>query len=136
MKIKKGFWRTEDGRKAHILDVQNGLAIGWVGDLMHGWRLDGTSLTLSSFNLVGRWIVEPEWDWSVTCHWFNWLSYDEEEGWLLSSHKPWYKGKERYTCDGSWDAPVPEEHEPKWKGHPKDSIVCRPGFKPGMEVRS
>jgi hypothetical protein len=136
MKLKKGLWRTESSHKADVVAIKHGMVIGWVNDSGQQWKIDGECITAPSHKIVGSWIVKPEWDWSTTCHWFNWLSYDEDLGWLLSSHEPWYNGKERLTYEGSWDAPVPEEHEPKWKGDFKDSIVCRPGFKPGMEVRA
>ena len=57
MKLKKGFWLTEDGRKAKVVDIKHGFAIGWVGDSAVQWRIDGTCLTLSFFNLVGPWLV-------------------------------------------------------------------------------
>ena len=127
MTIAKGFWRTEDGVKAEVVDVRNGLAIGWVNDHPHTWRTNGTSNSCNMFNLTTPWIDKPEWDWSTTPPWMNWLAMDEGEFWYLYTNKPTLSGNgfSSGESDDVWF--VPKQHAPKWSGNWKDSLVGRPG---------
>lgn len=128
MTITKGFWRTEDGIKAEVVDVRNGFAIGWVNDYSHTWFENGTSIAMSLFNLTEPWIDKPEWDWSTTPPWMNWLAMDDGEFWYLYTNKPTRTSSgfsPSEPDDDIWF--VPKQHAPKWSGNPKDSLVGRPG---------
>lgn len=75
MTITKGFWRTEDGNKAEVVDVRGGAAIGWIGDLPYKWDLEGNlkmSFMVKDLSKLSEpWIDKPEWDWSTTPPWMN-----------------------------------------------------------------
>lgn len=93
MKIKKGFWRTEDGRKAQVVDVRHGFAIGWVSDCSVQWRINGTK---ADHFILSRQKVFPSFcDWlddEVPIHWlaeFLQLIHDTPNlDWLLLTKRP------------------------------------------------
>lgn len=124
MTITKGFWRTEDGVKAEVVDVRNGFAIGWVNDYAHTWSENGISIAMSLFNLTEPWIDKPEWDWSATPPWFNWLAMDSNDRWFLYADKPDINYKNWYAIKF---IDIPPQYAPKWSGDWKDSLVGRPG---------
>lgn len=128
MTITKGFWRTEDGNKAEVVDVRGGAAIGWIGDLPYKWDLEGNlkmSFMVKDLSKLSEpWIDKPEWDWSTTPPWLNWLAMDDDGLWYLFQSKPDIRSTTR--CRGHVVS-VPKEYAPKWSGDWKDSLVCRPG---------
>lgn len=129
MTITKGFWRTRDGRKAEAVDVRNGIAIGRIDSTPFCWNEKGT--TREPFNcttdLTEPWIDKPEWDWSTTPPWMNWLAMDAGNYWYLYKHKPKLSVTifSAVESDDVWF--IPKQHAPKWSGDFKDSLVGRPG---------
>lgn len=129
MTITKGFWKTRNGQKAEVVDVRNSFAIGWLCDGPHKWRMDGVSSLINDYNLTEPWIDKPEWDWSTTPSWLNWLAMDDPNYWYLYGHKPTLSDNgfsAAAESDDVWF--VPKKHAPKWSGDRKDSLVCRPGL--------
>lgn len=128
MTITKGFWRTDIGTKAEVIDVRNGIAIGWVGECPQSWLINGKSNSTTCFNLIEPWIDKPEWDWSTTPPWMNWLAMDDGEFWYMYTNKPTRTGSGFSPAgpdDDIWF--IPRQHAPKWSGDSKDSLVGRPG---------
>lgn len=60
MTTAPGFYKTEYGTKAEVVDVRHGLAIGWINDHPHSWNLNGESTIMLVFNLVEPWVDAPK----------------------------------------------------------------------------
>ncbi len=128
MTTAPGFYKTEYGTKAEVVDVRHGLAIGWINDHPHSWNLKGESTIMLVFNLVEPWMDKPEWDWSKTLPWLNWLAMDSDGQWWLFPKKPTWRIDAWLANDDKNMIPIAEEFSPKWKGKPECSLVCRPGM--------
>lgn len=126
MNITPGFWRTRNGNKAEVVDVRYCFAIGWLCDGTHKWNSDGISSLINDYNLVEPWVDKPEWDWSKTLPWINWLAMDQDGIWYLFGTKPDLRSTTWFTVEGAI-LNVHRDYAPKWRGNWKDSLVGRPG---------
>jgi len=141
--VTLGGWKTRDGSRALVAASNPDAAapaywVGWKQSPRDGswcpcsWHKCGAfaRTTQSDDDLIRPWVDKPkppEWDWSKTSPWHNWLVLGRSgERWWLYAEKPTWS--ERDQCWACMTQPhrVPDEFAPKWKGHPKDSFVERP----------
>lgn len=116
-----------DGCKAEVVDVRFGFAIGWAYDHPYNWHANGTSASMGVHDITGPRIDKPEWDWSTTPPWLNWLAMDAGNYWYLYKHNPKLSGSGFSTVESDDVWFIPKQHAPKWSGDWKDSLVGRPG---------
>lgn len=135
--ITTGAWRTRRGREAIVAGInpdagESFQVIGWIDGIPETWTIEGKEYThgVSSNDLIRPWVDKPkppEWDWSKTSPWHNWLVADRSgECWYLCSEKPTWSEKHQSWTTMSIPHQVPAEFAPKWKGHTKDSLSERP----------
>lgn len=130
MTITKGFWHTRDNRKAEVVDVRHGIALGWLNSCPHDWISSSGHYSPhnnTEFDLIEPYIDKPEWDWSATLPWLNYLALDATGIWYLYQDKPLFSTNYYERSSGIVVA-VPKAYAPKWQGKPEDSLISRPGI--------
>lgn len=63
MNITIGAYKSQDGRKAEVVDIRGQVAIGWIGLIAHQWLINcGTCICggKTGSNLIAVWSEDPK----------------------------------------------------------------------------